>query len=94
MLSYQEALQDFLYSEIANNTKPSIEVCKSLIKHERFVSVIQQANKDNIKRLSFCSEGNGEMVIIYDPVYIGACSTNLTIELDDGYKIDVWFDRN
>ena len=94
MISYSEAEQDFLYSKLNNNTKPSEEVCKALLAHKRFENVLQQATEENVKSVSFCSEGNGKMSIIFNPVFTGNYSTKLLVDLGDGEKIDVWFDRN
>lgn len=94
MVSYYEAEQDFLYSELNNNTKPSEEICTALMKHKRFKNTVVQANSEGVSSVSFCAEGNGQMSIVYDPVYIGRYSTKLLVTFENDQQIQVWFDRN
>ena len=94
MVSYYQAEQDFLYSVPNNNTKPSDEICTALMKHKRFANTVIQANSEGVSCVSFCAEGNGEMSIIYDPVYIGSFATKVLVTFDDDKQMSVWFDRN
>ena len=94
MVSYYQAEQDFLYSESNNNTKPSEEICTALMKHKRFENTLVQANSEGVSSVSFCAEGNGEMTIFFNPVYIGPYSTKLLITVENDQQMHVWFDRN
>lgn len=94
MVSYIQAEQDFLYSVPNNNTKPSEEICTALMKHKRFENTVVQANSEGVSSVSFCAEGDGQMSIVYDPVYVSSVATKLLVTFEDDQQMQVWFDRN
>ena len=91
MISYEDAVNDFLYGN--GSGEPSEEVCMKLIKDSEFTNKIVKAIKEGKKSISFCSNNDGTMIIVYNPLYISSYSTCIVYCFSDK-EINVWFDRN
>ena len=71
---------------------PPYEICEKLVETEMFKTSIIKALNKKARSISFQPYEN-DMVIVYDPVYIGPYTTSLTYNIDDK-TITVYFDCN
>jgi len=89
-IEIENAIDDFIAG--SGSGKPPFEVCTTLLETDRFKKNVIEAVNKGAKSISFQPYGE-QMVIVYDPVYIGPYSTAINYKTDDG-EIIVYFDRN